>query len=92
MVELLTYIVDMDEEHRTIQELVNVIHDQVPPNVENEIMSLAEILRDEGRLEGELKGKLETAQAMLDEGSDIAFIVKVTKLPLDTIKKLKKGH
>ena len=90
VVELLTYIVDMDEEHRTIQELINVIHDQVPPNVENEIMSLAEILKEEGRLEGELKGKLEMAQAMLDEGSDIAFVVKVTKLPLDTIKKLKK--
>jgi len=47
-------------------------------------MAIAEHLRKESKLEG----KLETARNMLAEGSDLAFIVKVTKLPLEQIKSL----
>lgn len=93
VLELLTYIVNIDDEHRTIQELVDIIHDHLSPTVEKNIMTLADRLREEGRLEKELEFSqqmLEIAQRMLDEGSDIAFVVKVTQLPIDKIKALKK--
>lgn len=84
MIELLSYIINLDEENRTIKDFLTAIHDQVPVNVENQIMSLAERLIEEG----ELKGKLETAQNMLIEGADPVFVAKVTKLKLDVIKAL----
>ena len=86
VLELLSYIVDIDNEHRNVQELVDIMHNQLSPNVENEIMSLAEKLRDEGGI----KKEFEIAQRMLDEGVDLVFIAKMTKLSLDQIKALKK--
>lgn len=53
-------------------------------------MTIAEQLRLEGELRGELRGKLETAQEMLKAGTDIEFIAKVTHLPIEKIKALKK--
>lgn len=38
-----------------------------------------------GKAEGEAKGKLEVAKSMLNAGSDIAFITKVTGLPEELI-------
>ena len=49
-------------------------------------MSLAEQLKEEGKIEG----KLEIAKKMLDEGSDLVFVAKVTGLSLDKIKALQK--
>lgn len=89
MLELLSYIVDIDDEHRTIQEFISIIHD-LSPEVEEEIMGLAAKIRDEGKLEGELKKGIEIAQNMLVEGSDPIFVAKVTKLRLDQIKALQK--
>ncbi len=47
----------------------------------------------EGKLEGEqegwVKGKLETAKAMLEEGIDITLIAKVTGISVEEIKQLK---
>lgn len=51
-------------------------------------MSLAERLRLEGKLEGELEKSLEIARNMIKEGANPAFIMKVTKLPLHKIKEL----
>jgi len=53
-------------------------------------MSLAEQLKQEGRIEGELNKEREIAKRMLDEGSDPAFVAKVTGLSLDKIKTLQK--
>lgn len=53
-------------------------------------MSLAEQLREEGKLEGEFKSKLEIAKRMLDAGSDPVFVEKVTGLPHDKIEALLK--
>lgn len=89
VLELLSYIVDIDDEHRTIQEFISIIHD-LSPEVEEEIMGLAAKIRDEGKLEGELKKGIEIAQNMLVEGSDPIFVAKVTKLRLDQIKALQK--
>jgi hypothetical protein len=69
-----------------MQELISIIHDQLPPNVESEIMNLAEILKEEGKHEG----KLETAKNMLLAGSDPVFVIKVTGLSLQEVKVLKK--
>ena len=99
VLQLLHYIMAVDEEHRSITELTTIIHDQLSPEVEGTIMNLAERIKEEGRLEGklegqlegELKGRLDTAQEMLNAGSDFAFIAKVTHLPLDKIKALKKN-
>ena len=59
VLRLLSYIMAVDEEHRNISELTNIIHDKLSPNVEKELMSLAEILREEGELQGKLKKSIE---------------------------------
>jgi hypothetical protein len=41
-------------------------------------------------VEGELKSKLKIAQNMLNAGSDIVFIIKVTGLSREQIESLKK--
>ena len=53
-------------------------------------MSLATQLKEEGRLEGELKKEREIAKRMLEEGSDPAFVVKVTGLSLEQLKEIQK--
>ena len=90
VLELLTYVVNIDEEHRSIQELINIIHNQLPPNVESEIMNLAEILKQEGKQEGRFEEKMATAEKMLLAGSDPAFVVKVTELSLQKVMALQK--
>ena len=86
VLELLSYIVSIDDEHRNIQELTTIIHDQLLPEVENEIMTLAERLREEGSHQKEL----EIALKMLEEGFDTACIARVTKLSISKIKALHK--
>jgi predicted transposase YdaD len=54
------------------------------------IMTLAEQWLRRGELKGKLEGKLETAQEMVDQGLDINLIAKVTHLPIEKIKALKK--
>lgn len=49
-------------------------------------MSLAEQLKEEGRIEKER----EIAKRMLDEGAEPAFVAKVTGLSLDKINMLQK--
>jgi predicted transposase/invertase (TIGR01784 family) len=57
------------------------------------MMSIAEQLRQEGKLEGlhegELKSKLKIAKRMLAENSAPVFIAKVTGLSLKEIEALK---
>lgn len=96
VLQLLNYVMAMDEEHRNISELTAIIHEQLSPEAEGKIMNLADRIKEEGRLEGELegvlKGKLETAREMLSAGSDAIFIARVTHLPLEKIKALKNKH
>lgn len=53
-------------------------------------MSLAEILKEEGRQEGIHEANIATAKNMLLAGSDPVFVVKVTKLSLQEVKALQK--
>lgn len=86
VLQLLHYIMAVDEEHRNISELTTIIHEKLSPEVESEIMNLADRIKEEGKLEG----KLETAQEMVSQGMDMNLIAKVTHLPLEKIKALKK--
>ena len=86
MLELFTYIISIDDEHRNIQELTSIIHDQLLPEVESEIMTLAERLREEGSDQRDL----EIALRMLEEGADEAFVARVTQLSNSKIKELQK--
>lgn len=86
VLELLSYIINIDDEHRDIKELTAIIHDQLLPEVERDIVTLAERLREEGAH----KQQLEIAQRMLEEGADEAFVVKVTKLSVSKIRALQK--
>ena len=55
---------------------------------EGKIKGIAEG-KAEGIAEGETKAKLAVAKSMLEEGSDIQFIIKVTGLSEADINKLK---
>ncbi len=64
-----------------------LIDTQISHEIGEKIMSLAEQLKEEGRL----TGKFEIAERMLAEGSDPVFVAKVTGLSLDKIKALQKN-
>ncbi|OJY54836.1 MAG: hypothetical protein BGO90_10405 [Legionella sp. 40-6] len=67
-----------------------LIDTQISHEVGEKIMSLAEQLKEEGRIEGELNKEREIAKRMLDEGAEPTFVAKVTGLSLDKIKMLQK--
>ncbi len=85
VLELLSYIVDIDDEHRTIQDFIGIIHD-LSPDVEEEIMGLAAKIKDEGKIES----KIEIARSMLSDGVEPVFVAKHTGLSLTKIQGLKK--
>ena len=88
----------IDDEHRNLSELKNIIKNQLSPNAGDKIMSLAEILKEEGREQGLEQGreqgleqgrweaKLTMAKKMLDDGVEPVFVAKYTGLSLDQIK------
>lgn len=67
-----------------------LIDTQISHEVGEKIMSLAEQLKQEGRIEGELNKEREIAKRLLEEGADPVFVAKVTGLSLDKIKILQK--
>jgi predicted transposase/invertase (TIGR01784 family) len=52
-----------------------------------EELGWAEKCMEKGIEKGELKGKLEDARAMFAEGMDVDVIARITKVPLNTLKK-----
>ena len=88
VLQLLSYIMAVDEEHRSISELTTIIHDKLSPEVEKEIMSLAEKIEQKGEQKGRIDAMHEVAKRMLAEGADPVFVAKVTKLSLNKIKEL----
>ena len=54
---------------------------KLTPKVGDEVMSLADILREEGRF----KAAIEIAKKMLAEGAEPAFVAKVTQLPIGRV-------
>lgn len=104
LLELIKYILNVDEEHAKVEELIGILQNNLSPAMKGEIMSLAEKLIEqgvqkgklegirEGEVKGKLEGKLEIAERMLAEGSDPVFIEKVTALSIKQIKKLAKNR
>lgn len=86
---MLQYIVERAElsDENTFLELINA---NILDEAGERIMTLAEQWMLKGELKGELKGKLETAQEMIAQGLDLNLIAKVTHLPIEKIKALKK--
>lgn len=70
----------------------NLITTNISPEVGEEIMTLAEQMRQKGRLEGFHEGKLkesiEITKRLLAENVELLFIAKVTGLSLNKIKEL----
>lgn len=69
------------------------VNQHLAGKLRGEAMTLAECFRQEGRVQGIEQGieheKIVIAQRLLAEGVELAFIAKITKLPLAQIKKLK---
>jgi predicted transposase YdaD len=86
----MNYILNIDEHNLNVDELFAVMHEKLSPDEERNMASFAAQLHERGKLEGQLEGKLKTAERMLEEDINPAFIAKVTELPLDKIKALQK--
>lgn len=76
----------IDDDHRNVEEFVNIMHDKLLPSVEEEIMTLAERIEEKGRL----AEKMQIAKKLLQEQTDPAFVAKITELSLEKIKELQK--
>ncbi len=90
VLQLLSYIMAIDDEHRSTKELTELMRSKISSEVGDEIVSLAEKLKEEGREEGREELRLETARIMLVEGCDPVFVAKVIKLSINKVKELKK--
>ncbi len=57
--------------------------------------SLIDLWREEGREEGKEWGKIEekmnTARELFINGAELAFVEKITKLPLDKLREIEKS-
>lgn len=94
VLQLLSYILAIDEEHHTTKELIALMQSKLTPKAGDEIMSLAEILKEEGREEGREEGAFtkacNIAKQLLKEGTDPVFVAKITELSLEQIKNIQK--
>jgi hypothetical protein len=75
------YVVFQEAHNRTAleQEIETITNPPKPMGIEEAIL-------DYTRKEGELKGKKEAAFGMLAEGLSLDAIVRIVKLPLETIQ------
>lgn len=74
------------------EQFFELINDNISHEVGGDIMTLAEQLKEEGRHEGmiagELKGKLDVARQLLEDGADLELVARATQLPMPQLKKL----
>lgn len=92
---------EFEDPKQFVHEIAEALTDQSGENV---MATMAQILREEGKMEGriegieqgieqgEIRGISTVALAMLKEGADLDFIAKVTKLSTDEIKNLAAHH
>jgi predicted transposase/invertase (TIGR01784 family) len=90
VLQLLSYILAIDEEHHSAYELIDLMKNKLTPKAGDEIMSLAELLKEEGRQEGRQEERQEVAKRFLADGIDPVFVAKNTGLPLEQVKRLQK--
>ena len=97
VVDMLYYLLN-EGEFLNEEQFWSIIHQEFHPDIEGKVMTIAQRLRasgieegiEKGIEKGKLEAKLEVAQRMLVEGTDIAFIAKLTGLPIQKIKELQK--
>lgn len=87
MLQLINYIVEVDKEHRSYQEILNLIMSKISPKAGDEIMNLAEVWKEEGAL----NERLNIAKKFLAEGIDPVFVAKNTGLSLEQVKNIQKS-
>ena len=92
VVLLLNYILNIDENHSDIHELIEILKEELSPDLEKEMTTLAEKLVNKGEAIGMEKGRLDnqinTARNMLNKNFELVVISEVTGLPIETIKTL----
>jgi predicted transposase/invertase (TIGR01784 family) len=54
--------------------------------LDKEYMNVLDKIREEGKVEGELKGKLETARKMKELGDSLEKIIIITGLPKNLLR------
>lgn len=76
VLSLYAYLENVYTYEAPVEELARIAGEEISSRAQEDIMTIAEKLREEG----ELRRSIEIAQRMLDAGSDLPFIVKVTGL------------
>jgi len=71
-------------------EFQRIIREQVSPKIEESVMSLAQIWKQEGRQEGRLEGVRDTAYSLLLEGANPGMVSRCTGLSLAEVYALHK--
>ena len=68
MVLLLNYILNIDENHSDIHELIEILKEELSPDLEKEMTSLAEKLVNKGEAIGMEKGRQEGEAIGMEKG------------------------
>src|SRR3990167_6221307 len=90
VLSLYTYIENVYTFKALVEEFANIAGEEISEMAKEDIMTIAEQMMHRGIEQGELKKSIEIARRMIAEGSNPAFIMKVTGLSLDKIKELQK--
>ena len=90
VLSLYTYIENVYTYEAPVEELARIAGEEISPRAAEDIMTIAEKIRVESKLEGKLEEKIDMAKKMMAEGVDAAFVAKISGLPLDQVKKLQK--
>jgi predicted transposase/invertase (TIGR01784 family) len=94
VLSLYTYIENVYTFKAPVEEFANIAGEEISERAKEDIMTIAEQMMHRGIEQGIEKGALnksiEIAQRMIAEGSNPAFIMKVTGLSLEKIKELPK--
>lgn len=87
LIHMLNYIFN-EGNFQNKEKFYSVVQQEFSKNVGDNIMTLAQ----QERAEGKFEAKLEVAKKMLDNNLDIALIMQLTELSLAKINELKKTH
>jgi len=94
VLSLYTYIENVYTYDAPVEEFARIAGEEISPRAEEDVMTIAERLREESKLEGRLEGqhkeKIEIAKRLLANGTEPAFVAKITELSSDQIKTLQK--
>ena len=84
---MLQYIIGRGECSDT-NKLFDIINASISDNTGENIMTIAEKLKLEGKLEGEMKGKLEIAKKLITKGQSPEAVAELTGLSIEELQKL----